>query len=255
MPEPIDPDSTRRFTDRAADYAKFRPDYPASAIDAILGGLARPASLVAADVGAGTGISSRMLADRGVRVEAVEPNAAMRAAAARHPRVTWRDGTAERTGLADGSIDLVVSAQAFHWFDVAAAAAEFQRVLRAGGRLALMWNKRSRDDAFTLAYREALAEADAEPPAERDRFDPAVVTSTGRFGCLQHAVFPHAQRLSLDGLLGRVLSTSTVPVSGPVHDRLVERLCDLFARFRASDDTVALVYGTHVFLWTVQPAR
>lgn len=85
--EPDDPDPTRRFSDRADAYARFRPSYPASAIDAILAGLAPPATLEAADVGAGTGIASRLLGDRGVRVAAVEPNAAMRAAAAPHPRV------------------------------------------------------------------------------------------------------------------------------------------------------------------------
>src|SRR5205085_9077451 len=78
MPQPSGLDSVGRFSDRAADYVKFRPTYPAAAADAILAGLEPAGKLVAADVGAGTGISARLLAERGVRVVAVEPGSAMR---------------------------------------------------------------------------------------------------------------------------------------------------------------------------------
>ena len=69
--------------------------------------------VVIVDVTAGTGILSRLLADRGARVLAVEPNAAMRDAAAPHPRVQWSEGTAEATGLPDAAVDMVTVAQAF----------------------------------------------------------------------------------------------------------------------------------------------
>ena len=111
--------SVTRFTDRASDYVKYRPTYPAAAIDAILDGLGSPAEIVAADVGAGTGISARLLGDRGVRVLAVEPGDAMRAAAAPHANVTWTIGSAEATDLAPESLDLVLCAQSFHWFQPA----------------------------------------------------------------------------------------------------------------------------------------
>src|SRR3989442_3132520 len=107
---------TRRFGDRASDYRRYRPDYPAAAIDTILSGLLDPGRLRVADIGAGTGICSRLLAERGVRLLAVEPNAEMRAAAEAHARIEWRAGEAEATGLAVASLDLVVCAQAFHWF-------------------------------------------------------------------------------------------------------------------------------------------
>ena len=89
------PDTVGRFNDRAADYVKYRPTYPVAAIDAILDGLRPPERLLAADVGAGTGISARLLGDRGVRVIAVEPGEAMRGAAAPHARVSWIAGRAE----------------------------------------------------------------------------------------------------------------------------------------------------------------
>src|SRR5262249_9155206 len=111
-----EPDPTQRFTDRAADYVKYRPGYPAAAIDAVIAGLGPPEGIVAVDVGAGTGISARLLAARGVNVVAVEPNRAMRESAVPHERVTWRDGTAEATALDDASFGLALAAQSFHWF-------------------------------------------------------------------------------------------------------------------------------------------
>src|SRR5689334_17937395 len=109
-------DTVSRFDDRAADYVRYRPGYPAAAIDAVVHGLGEPASLRAADVGAGTGISARLLGDRGVAVIAVEPGAAMRGAAAPHSRITWIAGRADATGLRAASVDLVLCAQSFHWF-------------------------------------------------------------------------------------------------------------------------------------------
>ncbi|MBV9438785.1 MAG: class I SAM-dependent methyltransferase, partial [Candidatus Eremiobacteraeota bacterium] len=120
---------TARFTKRADAYAAGRPSYPPAAIDALLDGLGDPSAVVAVDLGAGTGISSRLLAERGAQVLAVEPNAAMRAAAERHPRVEWIDGTAEQTGLAEASVDLVAAFQAFHWFHAPVALREAIRIL------------------------------------------------------------------------------------------------------------------------------
>src|SRR4030095_8105374 len=158
---------TERFSDRVSDYVRFRPDYPAAAIGHVLSGLAGPAGLTAADVGAGTGISARQLADRGVRVHAIAPNAGMRHAAIPLPLVSWHAGMAEGTGLPSDSVDLVLSAQAFHWFRQREAVAEFHRVMRRSGRLALMWNSRDRDDALTRGFIEAIHAVQGEHPAER----------------------------------------------------------------------------------------
>ncbi|WP_245817334.1 class I SAM-dependent methyltransferase [Hydrococcus rivularis] len=129
-----------RFSGRAADYANYRPSYPKEAIEKILEGLDSSSQLLAADVGAGTGIASRLLADQGVRVFAIEPNDEMRQAASPHPLVEFRKGTAENTTLPKASVDLVASFQAFHWFDPALTLLEFRRILKPTGRLALVWN-------------------------------------------------------------------------------------------------------------------
>jgi SAM-dependent methyltransferase len=240
---------TTRFSDRAADYVRYRPDYPAAAIDRLLEGLRPPAGLVAADVGAGTGISARLFAERGVRVIAVEPNAEMRDAAAPHPRLEWRDGTAEATGLADASVDLVLCAQAFHWFRHRDAVAEFARILRPGGRLAIVWNRRDRTDPLTLGYVEALHAVNGEHPAERSyHFDPEVVTGAGAFTPPVRDEFPHAQTLDRAGLIGRATSASYVPKEGPAFVELVRLLDDLHARHRDGDGWVRMRYRTEV--WT-----
>jgi SAM-dependent methyltransferase len=246
-------DPTGRFSDRAAEYVRYRPGYPAAAIDALLDGLAPAARLTAADVGAGSGISARTLAERGVSVYAVEPNRAMREAAEPHLRVSWRDGTAEHTGLADGAVDLLLAAQAFHWFQADEALAEFHRVLRPGGRLALMWNSRDAADALTRGYIEAIHAVNGEHPAEKRRFDPTMVTAGGRFADPRRLIFRHAQELDRDGLIGRAASASYVPREGKAYARVAKLLAELFERHRDDHGRVTLLYVTELHLATRRP--
>lgn len=143
---------TERFTARAAAYANARPSYPAAAIDWLIAGLGDPAALLVADLGAGTGLSSRAIAARGPQVLAIEPNAAMRENAQPHARVRWVAGTAEATTLAAGTVDVAAAFQAWHWIDRDAAVAEARRVLRPHGRLAAVYNEYETSDPFTAAY-------------------------------------------------------------------------------------------------------
>src|SRR5262245_1943499 len=248
-------DTVQRFSDRAADYVRYRPGYPAATIDAILDGLAPPSSLTAADVGAGTGISARLLADRGVRVVAVEPGEHMRGSAEPHPSVRWVGGTAEATGLAPASVDLVLCAQAFHWFRPEAALPEFARILKPRGRLAIVWNRRSKDDPFTAGYREAILAVGGEITAERMPFDPAVLAASGLFTAPERTVMPNVQRLDYDGLVGRAQSASYVPKTGPQGERLLALLGDLHAGYADASGYVTLVYETELFRSTRLASR
>jgi len=248
MPNAQDHDPTGRFSNRADEYARYRPTYPREAIDALLRGLGAPETLHAVDVGAGTGISSRLLAERGVRVTAVEPNREMREAAAGDSRVTFVDGTAETLPVPDGAADLVLAAQAFHWFRAAPAVREMARALKAGGRLALMWNRRSVQDAFTAGYRDALLAIGANPTLEAMESDVGAVERSGLFGATRVETFLHTQPLDRDALVGRALSASYVPKEGPALDALVAKLDALFARHAGAGGTVAMVYETEVRL-------
>lgn len=131
----------------AGDYARFRPGYAPQVVTAVLGYVGRDvASIDAADVGAGTGIWTRMLAARGLHsVVAVEPNDDMRAQgieSARGTDIVWFKGSAEATGLPDGSADLVSMASSFHWADFDKACDEFHRILRPRGLFVALWNPR-----------------------------------------------------------------------------------------------------------------
>lgn len=134
------------FTGLAENYSKYRPAYAPSVRDALLGLIPKPAAQIeAADIGAGTGIWTRMLAEKVKHVTAVEPNDDMRAWGERDSagrNVTYRAGSGEATGLADASVDLLTMASSFHWVDFARGTAEFHRALRPGGRFVALWNPR-----------------------------------------------------------------------------------------------------------------
>src|SRR5262245_60867412 len=238
---------TGRFSDRADDYARWRPSYPPEAISFMIDGLA--GELKAADIGAGTGISSRLLAERGVRVKAIEPNAAMREAAEPHPLVEYGAGTAEATGLADASMDLVLCAQAFHWFEHMKALPELRRILKAGGRLVVMWNDRDSGDALTGEYGAMIRKASGHHPAAEDRGASAeALDESPLFARVRLRLFRYEQPLTLEGLVGRARSASYCPKDGPRLDALVEGLTDLHRRFADLKGIVRMVYSTRVYI-------
>ena len=238
---------TERFSDRACDYALYRPSYPSAAIDLALQGLGPLGTVEAADIGAGTGISARLLADRGVSVVAVEPNEAMRLGADPHPLVSWKEGTAEGTGLSDSSVDLVVCAQSFHWFRPLEALAEFRRILRHDGRLVLLAHERDDTDAVTRDYNAAIRRAcDREMSEGMRALNDAALAEAG---CLTSPVsIPCEQRLTREGLLGRARSASYVPKEGPRYEAMVRELDSLFERGSFGAGFVTLRYRTHVWV-------
>jgi SAM-dependent methyltransferase len=250
MPTPrFELSPTTRFADRASDYALFRPSYPAAAIDAALAGLAPGPPVTAADIGAGTGISSRLFADRGVAVLAVEPNPAMRESADPHPGVTFVDGTAEATGLPAESVELVICAQAFHWFRPREALAEFRRIVKPGGRLVFLVNERDPEDPTTRVYNAAMKAA-----VERE-------LSEGMRGSVDEALrdaglaapivsFPNPQALARDSLIGRARSASYVPKEGARYEQLLRDLDALWAAHRDGAGLVTLAHRT--FVWVVK---
>ncbi len=238
-----------RFSSRATDYARFRPGYPSAAFDAILNGLSGP--LQVADIGAGTGISARALAGRGHFVTAIEPNAAMRAAALSDPNIRFLDGTAESTGLPGASQDLVTCFQAFHWFNPPLCLPEFRRILRFPGRLAIVWNDRDEADNFTAGYSEIIREASAlHPAAERAGSDAvlALLQQAAGFEQAQMLTFANSQSLDSEALVGRVRSSSYIPLDESAQRQLLDQLHSLHREHVDVNGLVHLRYLTQVFL-------
>jgi SAM-dependent methyltransferase len=220
-----------RFTTRAGAYVASRPSYPNEAIDAILSGFGDPAAVAVADLGAGTGISSRLIAERGPHVFAIEPNAAMRDAAQPHRRVQWIDGTAERTSLGDSSIDVVTAFQSWHWVDHLAAIAEARRIARPDGRLAVVYNERDERDPFTAAF-GAIARRYATDATEQRR-----ANALGRVLVIDPSrttrdVFHNRQTLDRAGTHARAESSSYLPQRGAEAAAMhadIDALLDRFA--------------------------
>lgn len=237
-----------RFSDRAENYAKYRPDYPQEAIASVISTIKSP--IVAADIGAGTGISSRQLAEKGVKVIAIEPNIEMRNAAETHPLVEFKTGTAEATNLPDNSFNLVTCFQGFHWFNPEPTLAEFHRILKPSGRLAIVWNNRNKDDEFTKEYSRILKQASQSHPAENEKRSRSIssVEKSELFVKIDSGNFAHQQELDLSGLIGRALSASYIPKEGEKYKELVNNLQKLYHRRADSKGLVYLVYRTDVYL-------
>jgi ubiquinone/menaquinone biosynthesis C-methylase UbiE len=238
-----------RFSDRAQDYARYRPRYPEEAIAAILAGLGDPQALVVADIGAGTGISSRLLSEYGPRVIALEPNAAMREAAAPHPQVSFQTGTAEQTGLADRSVHIVTCCQSFHWFNAPLALAEFSRILPPGGRLALLWNDWDINDPITGAYRQIIQAAATRAVDHHDHTQSIkAVEQQAEFSPVRHLSFAYGQTLTLSEVVGRSLSSSYIPKEGRAHAQFLDAITAWHRAWAAIDGTVDLKYVTNLYL-------
>jgi len=244
---------TQRFTERVDAYVAARPTYP----DAIAPLLARECGLrpgaTVADLGCGTGLSCAPFLRAGFAVIGVEPNEAMRAAGeqflAGKGNFHAVAGTAEATTLDAASVDLVIAAQAAHWFDLSRARAEALRIVRRPAAAALIWNDRDATSTeFARHYEELLRDfgIDYEKIRHRHGAEDTVAGFFGHTG-VREATLTNPTRLDYPTLVARVNSASYMPQAGtPTYPAMLTRLREVFDAAHEGGK-VGMDYVTRVF--------
>ncbi|HVM74081.1 MAG TPA: class I SAM-dependent methyltransferase [Candidatus Saccharimonadales bacterium] len=210
-------DAKQRFSNRAEDYARYRPGYPREVLRLLSTWCHLLPHHVIADVGSGTGLLSQVFLENGNRVFGVEPNAEMRAAGEeylkRYPQFTSVQGSAEATTLPDDSVDFVAAAQAFHWFEMEPTRQEFRRILKPGGRVIIVWNERLLKDTPFLREYEALLRKFATDYARVYESYPRnedMLRFFSKNEFTSHALTNY-QEFDFPGLSGRLRSSSYAP--------------------------------------------
>jgi SAM-dependent methyltransferase len=249
-------DSKSRFSSRVENYVKHRPHYPDALVDVLRREIGFTPDQTIADIGSGTGISCEPFLKNGNTVFAIEPNSDMRAAAEKwwggDRKFHSTDASAEATSLPDHSVDLVVAGQAFHWFDVEKAKAEFRRILKPDGHVLLMWNTRTREDEFNRAYEDFLHQYGTDFKSIRhEQIADDVFRSFFKDASYKTIKLPNAQPMDFEGLKGRMLSSSYMPqVGAPNFDVMIRDLQGIFDEHH-KDHKVIMTYDTELHIGQV----
>ena len=246
--------STERFSKTVSNYIKFRPSYPRSILDFMQENLGLTKTSVIADIGSGTGKLTQLFLEYGNPTYAVEPNQPMREAAEellRHyPNFFSVDGASEHSNLAQGQIDHIVAAQAFHWFDIPKTRAEFLRILKPGGKVLLIWNKRV-DSASRLmeGYNTFIETFSIDYQKVNLRYidHKDFQTFFGHSEYQLHNIYDNIQLFDWEGLKGRYLSCSYALTEE--HSNYTEAMQGLKHLFQqnAVKGKIEMVYRTEIY--------
>lgn len=246
-------DAKQRFSNRVADYVRYRPGYPSAVRDLLRAECALKSGHVIADIGSGPGFLSELFLKNGNRVFGTEPNEAMRLAGeeylASYDGFVSINGSAEASTLDDASVDFVTSGQAFHWFDQDAARAEFHRILKPTGWVVVVWNERLTDASpFVREYENLLRKFGTDYASVKESY-PNEQHMRDFFGAGAYSshTLPNFQEFDFDGVAGRLRSSSFVPT--PDHPNFAPMISELQRIFGAHnrDDRVRLEYTTHIY--------
>lgn len=255
-------DAKQRFSDRVADYLRYRPGYPLDMYDLLTRECGLRAEHVIADIGSGTGLLSKLFLDRGNRVFGVEPNAEMRVGGEEflrsYPKFTSVDGSAEATTLGEASVDFVTAGQAFHWFDPKGARREFRRILKPGGFAIAAWNdRRISETRFGREYEDLLVRCSTDYSRVRETY-PEAAAMRAFFGQknFHSAELPNFQEFNFEGLGGRLRSSSYAPKEGhPNYEPMINELKRIFD-VNQVDGRVRMNYTTQIYFGQLEaPGR
>lgn len=239
----------------AADYERVRPSYPTRALAVLADALDLHPGKRVAEVGAGTGKFTRLLALTGARVTALEPVAAMRATLAELlPQVEVVDGLAEATGLPDGAVDAVVAAQAWHWFDPAAALAEVERITTRRGRLGLVWNTLDETVPWVAEYSKIYRQWRTDAvPGHRDGTWRRFFDEVPGWTALSAEHIPNPYVTDREGVLGQALTSSVIStLDADSRAQVRQELEAVLDRHNeSSGDRIEIPYVTDLY-WTAR---
>jgi len=244
------PKTTERFTGLSDLYAKARPSYPPEIIQWCLDLLPAPPKLIV-DVGCGTGISTRAFAATGHETIGIEPNAEMLATAIAKGSASYREGSSTNTGLSDSTADLIIAAQAFHWFDIPKTLKEFARIGTPHAMCAAFWNIREMEGAFMLGYERLLQKHSTEYEVN-DRSIRTIAKLRNTLGAeVREHMVHHTIPMDLTRLRTLALSSSYVKHGVADKPAFLAELEKLFA-VHAQNGEAAMRYVTHAIAWPAQ---
>jgi len=245
--------STQRFSNRVEDYVKYRPQYPPEIVTLPEQQLLLKPGMDIADIGSGTGISAEPFLKSGYRVLGIEPNDEMRikseALLAGYPGFEAVNGTAEATTLPHSSVALIIAGQAFHWFNREQCRREFERILKPGGGVMLVWNERLTASPFEKAYEQLIIRhGNQYQTVDHRNIDAAAIRTFFSPGQVALTVLDNQQVFTYEGLEGRLLSSSYMPSKGdPGYHEMAADLRTLFDQFQTNGH-ITIHYATNVYL-------
>ena len=246
-------DPKKRFSSRVENYVKYRPNYPQEIISFLSEQKILSKNYSIADIGAGTGILSELFLKNGNTVYGVEPNDEMRKAGEnllrKYDKYFSIKGSAEDTTLSKGNVEIITAGQAFHWFDVEKSRKEFLRILTPEGWVILIWNRRKRETVdFLKDYEKLLLKYGTDykiiekKKLDFDKF------FRGDIGTNYKKIqFENQQVFDYEGLKGRLLSTSYIPLSdNPRYKDMILELQQLFKNHQ-KNGIIKFLYKTEVY--------
>lgn len=245
--------AAKGFSAAADAYERGRPEHSSESVELLARELGFGAGSRVVDLAAGTGKLTRQLVATGAEIVAIEPIAEMRAKLSEAlPDVEALGGTAEDLPLANHSVDAVLVAQAFHWFDSLRAASEIRRVLRPSGGVGMIWQARDATVPWVAKLNEIIDAADDGHPRFRTGDWRSGFDLTAMYEPLQEAQLRSVQRVSPDGIVDRVSSISYIAAMTPENRRpvlaAVRALLETDAA-TAGLEVIELPHVVHVF-WT-----